>query len=73
MDRLVRIKIDCDKCVGSRICMAIAPKVFHLNESGQAAVSNAEGDSLSIIHAAAEACPVSAIMVEKTGQTEQDS
>ncbi len=61
-----RISIDYDKCVGSRICTAVAPNVFTLNEDSQAAVVNAEGDTLETIKMAAEACPVSAITVEET-------
>jgi ferredoxin len=62
------IKIDHDKCVGSRLCTAIAPKVFQLNREGQAVVANAQGDDLSVIRTAAEACPVSAITVEQAGK-----
>lgn len=69
----VRIKVDYDKCVGSRICTAIAPKVFQLNEAGQAAVANAQGDALAIIRAAEEACPVSAITVEQADETKPNS
>lgn len=64
----VRIKIDYDKCVGSRLCTAIAPNVFRLNKDGQATVVNAQGDSPAIIRAAEEACPVSAITVEQAGE-----
>lgn len=65
MAQVPRIKIDHDKCVGSRLCTSIAPKVFQLNQDGQAAVTNAEGDALNVIQIAAEACPVSAITVEQ--------
>lgn len=63
-----RISIDYDKCVGSRICTAIAPNVFVLNEDSQAAVTNVEGDTLETIKMAAEACPVSAITIEETAE-----
>jgi ferredoxin len=58
------IKVDYDKCVGSRICVAIAPKVFKLNSDGQAAVADAAGDDRATIQTAIEACPVSAISFE---------
>ncbi len=64
----VRISIDYDKCVGSRICTAVAPNVFTLNEDSQAAVVNAKGDTLETIKMAAEACPVSAITIEETSE-----
>ena len=61
----VRIEVDYDRCVGSRICVAVAPKVFALDENGQALVVDPSGDTLEAIHAAAEGCPVSAITVEE--------
>lgn len=64
----VRISINYDKCVGSRICTAVAPNVFSLNEESQAAVRNAEGDTLETIKDAAEACPVSAITIEEAAE-----
>lgn len=60
-----RISIDYDKCVGSRICTAVAPNAFTLNEDSQATVMNPDGDSLETIKMAAEACPVSAITIEE--------
>lgn len=61
----VRISIDYDKCVGSRICTAVAPNVFTLNDDSQAVVLNVAGDTLETIRMAAEACPVSAITIEE--------
>ena len=65
MARRLKIEVDYDKCVGSRICVAIAPKVFSLNEDGQASVLDAEGDTPENIRMAAEGCPISAITVEE--------
>jgi ferredoxin len=64
MARTVRIRVDHDKCVGSRICVAISPKVFELDANGQAAVADPDADTLEMIRMAAEGCPVSAITVE---------
>jgi ferredoxin len=66
MARVLRVEVDLDKCVGSRICVAIAPKVFALDENGQAKVTDIEGDTLENIRAAAEGCPLGAITVEET-------
>jgi ferredoxin len=63
MARSFRIEVDYDACVGSRICNAIAPRVFGLSKDGQALVRDALGDSLESIRTAAEGCPVSAIKV----------
>jgi ferredoxin len=63
-----RIEVDLDKCVGSRICVAIAPKVFGLNGDGQASVIDAAGDTLEAIRMAAEGCPISAITVQEVDE-----
>jgi ferredoxin len=63
MSRMCRIEIDLDKCVGSRICVAIAPKAFDLNSDGQATVLDHSDETLETIKMAAEGCPVSAITV----------
>jgi ferredoxin len=65
MARSIQIQVDYDKCVGSRICNAIAPKVFGLNEDGQACVLDVHGDTLEVIQMAAEGCPVAAITVQE--------
>lgn len=65
MKTTLRITVDHDKCVGSRICVAVAPRVFQLNEAGQAQVVDALGEEATVIRMAEEACPVSAITVEK--------
>jgi ferredoxin len=62
------IQVDLDKCVGSRICVAIAPKVFRLSEDGQASVVDAGGDIIGNIRMAEEACPVSAIAVKEVDE-----
>lgn len=62
----VRTSIDLHKCVGSRICTAIAPKAFGLNSDGQAMSIDPSGESIEIIRMAAEGCPVSAITVEES-------
>jgi len=59
------IEIDYDRCVCSRICMAIAPKVFQQNMSGQTAVVDPQAEEFETIRAASEACPVSAITVKR--------
>lgn len=66
----IRITVDHDKCVGSRICTAIAPAVFELDANGQASVRDPKGDTLANMLAAAEGCPVSAIVIEKEASEE---
>lgn len=65
MTRSPRIVIDHDKCVGSRICVAFAPRTFGLDEKGQSQIIDANGDTAEDIRAAAEGCPLSAITIEE--------
>lgn len=65
MTRCLRITVDHDKCVGSRICVAIAPAIFELDDNGQASVLDPSGDTLENALAAADGCPVSAIVIEQ--------
>lgn len=65
MGKSFRIHVDLDKCVGSRICVAIAPKSLRLNEEGQASPIESSDDSIENIRMAAEACPVCAITLEE--------
>jgi ferredoxin len=62
-----QVEIDLDKCVGSRICVAIAPKAFQLNKDGQACVRRDTDEAIAAIRTAAEACPVSAISLREVG------
>jgi ferredoxin len=65
MARPFSIHVDYDKCVGSRICNAIAPTVFGLNADGQALVLDDKGGTPDdIVRMAAEGCPVTAIILE---------
>ncbi|MDR5683935.1 MAG: ferredoxin [Armatimonadota bacterium] len=70
MERRLRIRIDYDRCVGSAICVRIAPAVFTLNEAGQSSVLDTAGDGPDKILEAAEGCPTMAILVEdaETGE-----
>ena len=67
----VRIEIDHLSCVGTAMCLALAPGVFAHNESRQSAVMNPKGGSREDILAAAENCPTGAISVSDadTGET----
>ncbi len=64
MARQLRVSVDHTKCVGSTICIQIAPKVFALDDNRQSTVVNADGDTPGRIKEAAEGCPLSAIVIE---------
>ncbi len=70
MARQLRVSVDQTKCVGSTICIQIAPKVFALNDDRQSTVLNADGDTPARIKEAADGCPLSAIVIEdaETGE-----
>ncbi len=70
MARQLRVSVDHTKCVGSTICIQIAPKVFALDDNRQSTVVNVNGDTPARIKEAAEGCPLSAIVVEdaETGE-----
>ena len=63
MSRRLHITIAYDRCVGSSICVCMAPGTFTLNEDGQATVIDAQGDTVETILQAAEGCPMMAITV----------
>lgn len=59
----LRITVDHDRCVGSRMCVQIAPHTFALDENGQSIVTDPAGDPCVQILEAAENCPTMAIAV----------
>ncbi len=71
MVRRLRVSVDHNKCVGSTICTLTTPRVFALDENGQSAVLDPDGDTEARIVEAAKQCPLSAINVEdaETGKT----
>lgn len=60
----IKISVNHNRCVGSKLCIQFSPGVFALNENGQSAVINPEGDELMNILSTAEQCPQCAIRVE---------
>ncbi len=59
----VRVHVDHDLCVGFAECVAVAPEVFALNDDGLAVVVDPDAVDLDTLREAAEACPVSAILL----------
>ncbi len=70
MGRRLRITVDYDRCVGSRICILTAPGVFRENENLQSAVRDPAGEPEEVVLEAARGCPQMAIRVEdaETGE-----
>lgn len=64
MSEGVRVTVDHDVCVGSAMCVALAPALFRLNEDRQAEVVAGGVVTADLAAEAAENCPVGAITVE---------
>lgn len=62
--RITKIVVDRDLCIGSASCVALAAKVFQLDEHQKAVVVDPRGASDDDILAAAQSCPVFAIALD---------
>lgn len=70
-----KIKLEREKCIGCGSCQAVCPKYFELKEDGKSTVIGAQKDAngndeletekIECAEAAAEACPVQCIHIEK--------
>ncbi len=67
-----KVKVDQNLCIGAASCVALAPKIFQLNQDNKAYVVDANGDTEDNLLAAAKSCPVNAIILEnkETGTQE---
>ena len=59
----VEVAVDRQACVGSQVCVAIAPQVFAIDDDGLAVVTSADRAPLEVIEQAARECPTLAIHV----------
>ncbi len=64
------VKVIREKCISAASCVAIAPRVFELDEEGLARVISQDGDDDDTKLLAAQSCPTAAIVVTdaKTGE-----
>jgi ferredoxin len=73
----MRIRVDREKCIGAAACVALLPKVFKLDQENKAVIHRQDGQESSDwadyievdaspdeLIAAAESCPVLAIIIE---------
>lgn len=59
------IKIDRTACIGAQTCVSVAPNTFKMDDQNIAiCIENGDWDALETVLAAAQACPVFAIIVE---------
>jgi ferredoxin len=70
---MAKIKIEREKCIGCGSCAALCPKYFELIDDGKSHIKDAvkqdveelEVEKIECAVAAAEACPVQCIHIEK--------
>ncbi len=63
MNKVNKIEIDRDKCIGAAVCVSIAPDKFELDSDNKAVVKkNGDVDDKDIL-LAAQSCPTQAISV----------
>ena len=60
----MKVKIDRDLCVGLGNCVAFAPEIFKLDNENKATVVKHESVDDQTLFAAAESCPVKAVIIE---------
>lgn len=64
-----KIKVNSDMCIGCGSCTGICPEVFKMNDNGTATadenMDNLDDNIKENVIDAKEACPVSAISIEK--------
>ncbi len=59
-----KIRVDRDECMGDQRCGDVAPRTFHLDDEGKAAVLDPEGDPPERILSAANECRMEAIRIQ---------
>lgn len=57
------VEVDHELCIGSGMCVSTAPTDFQLNTARQAVPSTPHHDPSETVLAAAEGCPVEAIIL----------
>jgi len=60
----MKARVDRDVCIGSGICVSIAPDVFELDDTMRSRVVNPEAATDDLYREAAENCPTQAIILE---------
>ncbi len=69
--RKYTIEILRDVCIGAASCVAIAPETFQLDNENKVVLVESDWDEEEIILAAAQSCPVFAIIVKDAESGQQ--
>ena len=59
--KVVEVRVEKDKCIGTGNCIDLAPGVFEFDAEGKSSVIDASGADDETLKEAAESCPVEAI------------
>ena len=73
MDRHWRIRVDRERCIGSAMCLATAPGYFELDDLRLSRPKNTVVVASETVRAAADLCPMEAIILGETAGTAQES
>jgi ferredoxin len=60
----MKARVDRNICIGSAICVSIAPDVFELDNEGLSHVVDPDAGADDLLREAAENCPSQAIILE---------
>lgn len=71
MDMRVRVRVDRGRCVGTAMCVAVAPNVFEIDNEGKAIVLVQKPQDRERLTKAAEECPTQAVILEDSETNEQ--
>lgn len=61
--KIGKIFVDRDLCIGAASCIAVAPDVFELDNENKAVVKNPTGADDETLLLAAQSCPTKAIIL----------
>ncbi len=61
--KIGKIVVDRELCIGAASCIALAASTFELDSENKAVVKNPQGDSTEDVLAAAVSCPTNAIFL----------
>ncbi len=62
--RLLSVRVDRERCIGSENCVASAPSVFRLDSDGKAVLLDPTTVDVEALILVAEICPTEAIILE---------
>lgn len=66
----IKVTVNYNRCVGSRLCVGFLPAVFEMNKDSQSSVIRADAATTTELVQTAEQCPQCAIRIEdsETGE-----